>query len=200
MAKPLSPRGHDRQRLTRITSPACGGEPALGLRPEGRRAPIRREPGGGKRTCDGTRSPSPSLPRKRGREENAACAQPIKPRAARNSRMNEPAPWLKRLGAGLRRTASAIGGAIADLVEKRPLDAKTLEELEDVLIRADLGVGVAARIAAAVGEGRYDKMVAPEEVKRILAGEVEKMLAPVAQPLGIGPQKPFVILVVGVNG
>jgi fused signal recognition particle receptor len=114
--------------------------------------------------------------------------------------VNEPAPWLKRLGAGLRRTASAIGGAIADLVDKRPLDAKTLEELEDVLIRADLGVGVAARITAAVGEGRYDKMVAPEEVKRILAGEVEKMLAPVAQPLGIGPQKPFVILVVGVNG
>jgi len=113
--------------------------------------------------------------------------------------VNEPkTPWLARLSAGLKRTASALGGAIADLVTKRPLDAATIEELEDVLIRADLGV--AARIAAAVGEGRYEKTVAPEEVKRILAGEVEKVLAPVARPLVIGPQKPFVILVVGVNG
>jgi fused signal recognition particle receptor len=110
-------------------------------------------------------------------------------------------PWFARLSAGLKRTASAIGTAVTDLVTKRPLDATTIEELEDVLIRADLGVAVAARIAAAVAEGRYDKSVAPDEVKRILAGEVEKVLAPVAKPLDIatGP-KPFVILVVGVNG
>ncbi len=116
--------------------------------------------------------------------------------------MNEPkTPWLARLSAGLKRTASALGGAISDLVTKRPLDAATIEELEDVLIRADLGVAVAGRIAAAVAEGRYDKTVEPEEVKRILAGEVEKVLIPVAKPLEIAPQeKPFVILVVGVNG
>jgi len=116
--------------------------------------------------------------------------------------VNEPkTPWLARLSAGLRRTASALGGAISDLVTKRPLDAATIEELEDVLIRADLGVAVAGRIAAAVAEGRYDKTVEPDEVKRILAGEVEKVLSPVAKPLEIAPQeKPFVILVVGVNG
>ncbi len=115
--------------------------------------------------------------------------------------MNEPkTPWLARLSAGLKRTASALGGAISDLVTKRPLDAATIEELEDVLIRADLGVAVAGRIAAAVAEGRYDKTVEPEEVKRILAGEVEKVLGAVAKPLEIAPQDPFVILVVGVNG
>ncbi len=115
--------------------------------------------------------------------------------------MNEPkTPWLARLSAGLKRTASALGGAISDLVTKRPLDAATIEELEDVLIRADLGVEVAGRIAAAVAEGRYDKTVAPEEVKRILAGEVEKVLGAVAKPLEIAPRNPFVILVVGVNG
>ena len=115
--------------------------------------------------------------------------------------MNEPQkPWLARLSAGLKRTASAIGGAISDLVQKRPLDAATIEELEDVLIRADLGVAVAGRIAAAVAEGRYDKSVSPEEVRRILAAEVEKVLGPVAKPLEIKPAKPFVILVVGVNG
>jgi fused signal recognition particle receptor len=117
--------------------------------------------------------------------------------------MNEPkqAPWLARLSAGMRRTASALGGAIADLVTKRPLDAATVEELEDVLIRADLGVAVAGRIAAAVAAGRYDQTIAPEEVKRVLAREIEKVLIGVEKPLELAPyQKPFVILVVGVNG
>ncbi len=75
-----------------------------------------------------------------------------------------------------------------------------LDEIEEVLIRADLGVDVAAKIAAAVGEGRYDKEIAPDEVKAVLAAEVEKVLAPVAKPLAIGAVKPFVVLVVGVNG
>ena len=115
--------------------------------------------------------------------------------------MNEPkTPWFARLSAGLKRTASALGGAISDLVAKRPLDAATIEGLEEVLIRADLGVAVAARIAAAVAEDRYEKTVTPEEVKQILAGEVEKVLGAAAKPLEIAPKKPSVILVVGVNG
>ena len=68
---------------------------------------------------------------------------------------------------------------------KRKLDAAMLEELEEVLIRADLGVDVAARIAEAIGEGRYDKAISPDEVKAVLAAEVEKVLAPVAKPLAI---------------
>jgi fused signal recognition particle receptor len=108
--------------------------------------------------------------------------------------------WWQRLSGGLKRTSSSIGGAISELVSKRKLDAATIEELEELLIRADLGVDVARRIAAAVGEGRYDKAVSADEVKAILAAEVEKVLSPVAQPLVIGGAKPFVILVVGVNG
>jgi fused signal recognition particle receptor len=108
--------------------------------------------------------------------------------------------WWQRLSGGLKRSSSSIGGAISDLVSKRKLDAATIEELEELLIRADLGVDVAGRIAAAVGEGRYDKTVSADEVKAILAAEVEKVLAPVAQPLVIAGAKPFVILVVGVNG
>jgi fused signal recognition particle receptor len=108
--------------------------------------------------------------------------------------------WWQRLSGGLRRTSSSIGGAISDLVNKRKLDGAMLDELEDLLIRADLGVDVAARIAAAIAEGRYDKAVAPDEVKNILAAEVEKVLAPVTKPLVIGEPGPFVILVAGVNG
>ena len=109
--------------------------------------------------------------------------------------------WWQRLSGGLKRTSASIGSAISDLVSKRKLDAATIEELEELLIRADLGVDTAARIAAAIGEGRYDKQVSDTEVKAILAAEVEKVLAPVAKPLVIdAAAKPFVILVVGVNG
>src|ERR1700716_1523753 len=109
--------------------------------------------------------------------------------------------WWRRLTTGLRRTSASIGGAISDLVSKRKLDAGTIEELEELLIRADLGVATAAKVAAAVGVGRYDTAVTADEVKQILAAEVEKILAPVARPLVIDPAaRPFVILVVGVNG
>jgi fused signal recognition particle receptor len=109
--------------------------------------------------------------------------------------------WWRRLSDGLKRTSSTLSTAITDLVVKRKLDAAMLEEIEDALLRADLGVDAAARIAAAVGQGRYDKAIEPDEVKRILAAEVEKSLAPVAQPLRLdGQARPFVILVIGVNG
>jgi fused signal recognition particle receptor len=118
-----------------------------------------------------------------------------------NDSVNQKRSWWQRLSSGLKRTSASIGGAISDVVSKRKLDATTIDELEEVLIRADLGVGTAAKIAAAVGEGRYDKTVTADEVKQILASEVEKILAPVAQPLVIeSGARPFVILVVGVNG
>ena len=80
--------------------------------------------------------------------------------------------WWQRLSGGLKRTSSSIGGAISDLVSKRRLDAAMLEELEETLIRADLGVDVAAKISAAIGEGRYDKAIAPDEVKAVVAGSM----------------------------
>ncbi|MGD0641770.1 MAG: signal recognition particle-docking protein FtsY [Roseiarcus sp.] len=117
---------------------------------------------------------------------------------------SEPAPkrsWLARLTAGLSRSSSAISRGISDIFTKRKLDAGSLDDLEDVLIQADLGVGVATRIRQAVGSGRYDKAIEPDEVKAILAAEVERILAPVARPLAIdAAKKPFVVLVVGVNG
>ena len=109
--------------------------------------------------------------------------------------------WWARLHAGLSRSSHSIGEGLAAIFTKRSLDAAMLEELEDVLIRADLGVATSARIAHAVGDGRYDKDISVGEVKEILAAEVERVLTPYALPLEIDPdQKPFVILVVGVNG
>jgi fused signal recognition particle receptor len=116
-----------------------------------------------------------------------------------------PAParraWFARLRSGLSRSSASIGQGIVDIVSKRRLDAAALDDLEEVLIRADLGVAAAARIREAVARGRYDKTIEPQEVRAILAAEVERILAPVARPLVVDARKkPFVILVVGVNG
>jgi len=109
--------------------------------------------------------------------------------------------WWQRLTGGLKRSSAALGGALSDLVSKRKLDAETIADIEDVLIRADLGLETSRRIADALGEGRHDAAISADEIKAVVAAEVEKVLAPVAQPLAIDPaQKPFVILVVGVNG
>ena len=93
--------------------------------------------------------------------------------------------WWGRLSAGLRRTSASIGSAITDLVANRRLDAAMVEELEDALIRADLGLATAARITEAIAAGRYDKEIDADEVKGVLADEVEKVLIPVAQPLAV---------------
>lgn len=131
---------------------------------------------------------------------------PVSAAAALPQAVTAPAPaakvsWWKRLKAGLSRTSSQISTRITDLFTKRKLDHATLEDLEDVLIQADLGVDVAARITAAIGRGRFDKEIAPEEVKAILAAEIEAILTPVARPLTLDATKtPFVIMMVGVNG
>jgi fused signal recognition particle receptor len=108
---------------------------------------------------------------------------------------NEHQGWWQRLRGGLKRSSSAIG----DLLTKRKLDASSIEDLEAELIRADLGVEVAANIAETLSAGRHAKDISPDEIKAVLAAEVEKALAPVARPLKI-TARPFVMLVVGVNG
>ncbi len=108
--------------------------------------------------------------------------------------------WWARLTGGLKRTSASIGGALSDLVSKRKLDAAMLEEIEETLIRADLGVAVAARVSDALAQGRHNKDITPDEVKAVLAAEVERLLAPVARPLAVDGARPFVVLVIGVNG
>ncbi len=116
----------------------------------------------------------------------------------------EPAPqrsgWISRLTQGLSKSSKSITGSITAIFTKRKLDKDTLQELEDTLIQADLGIAVSERIIAAVSHGRYDKEIDPEEVKKILAEEVARVLKPVEVPFNFGSEKPFVILVVGVNG
>jgi fused signal recognition particle receptor len=115
-----------------------------------------------------------------------------------------PAPrlsWLQRLKGGLARSSNALSEGIASILTKRKLDAAALDELEDMLIRADFGPTTAASIVATLRSGRYDREIGDEEVKAVLAAEIAKALTPVARPLAIDEaNKPHVILVVGVNG
>jgi fused signal recognition particle receptor len=101
----------------------------------------------------------------------------------------------------LSKSSNALATGITSVFTKRKLDADTLQELEDILIQADLGIDMAERVTQAVAKGRYDKEIDPEEVKRILVQEVADVLRPVEIPFNFGEDvQPFVILVVGVNG
>jgi len=115
--------------------------------------------------------------------------------------MEPPPPtFMERLKAGLTKKGS-LSDSLVGLFTRRKLDADTLAELEEALIRADLGGAQAKAITAAIGKGRYDTDIADSELRALLAEEIEKILAPVQKPLvtGQGP-KPFVVLVAGVNG
>jgi fused signal recognition particle receptor len=109
--------------------------------------------------------------------------------------------WFRRLKDGLKRSSSVLSTGISDIFTKRKLDDDVVEELEELLITADLGVTTAARIAANIASTRYDKEISPEEISDALAEEVTAILEPVAKPFVLQENlKPHVVLVVGVNG
>ncbi len=109
--------------------------------------------------------------------------------------------WVQRLRDGLSRSSRELSSGIAGVFTKRKLDDETLEELEEVLIRADLGVETAMRVTGALSAGRFGRDVSDAEVRQVMADEVEKVLIPVARPLELDlAHKPHVVLVVGVNG
>jgi fused signal recognition particle receptor len=109
--------------------------------------------------------------------------------------------WFARLRAGLNRSSSRLKDNIAAILTKRRLDAEALEQLEEALITADLGVEAAADLVADLGRTRFGKEVTDQEVRGALAGSIAAILEPAARPLQLDPaHRPHVILVCGVNG
>lgn len=109
--------------------------------------------------------------------------------------------WWQRLKSGLARSSTGLSTGITDLFTKKKLDAATLDDFEDILIQADLGTHTATRITDVLSSGRFGKDLAADQVRQILADEVEATLKPVAKPLVIdSTKKPFVMLMIGVNG
>ena len=113
----------------------------------------------------------------------------------------EKRSWLSRLRGGLSKSTQRLTESITGIFTKKKLDQATLGELEDALIQADLGVSVAARLVEKLGRERFGKEVTDEEVRAAFAEDIAEILQPVAVPLAIdSARKPYVVLVVGVNG
>ena len=109
--------------------------------------------------------------------------------------------FFSRLKEGLSRSTQKLGDGLSAVVTRKRLDEAALEELEEVLIAADLGPAVAARVIASFRRSRFGRDVTDQEVKDALAEELTAILAPVAVPIELDPaHRPHVILVVGVNG
>src|SRR5262249_2037767 len=104
--------------------------------------------------------------------------------------------WLSRLRAGLAKSTKRVTESITSLFTKKKLDQQTLDELEDALIQADLGVSVAARLVAKLGKERFGKEVTNEEGRAAFADDIAEILQPGAVPPPIDrARKPHVVLV-----
>lgn len=109
--------------------------------------------------------------------------------------------FFAKLKTGLSKTSGKLGGGITDIFTKKKLDEDSLESLEELLIEADIGVTMAAELCASLGKKRFEKDLAPDQIRKFLADEVAAVLAPLAKPLQVDrTKKPDVIVMVGVNG
>jgi fused signal recognition particle receptor len=154
------------------------------------------------------KAPAKEVP-ERERRPKSAKAKPKppeeRPPAERKKRKASAAPeptrsWFAELRHGLSRTSNALSDNLASVLTKRKLDEETLDRLEEVLIKADLGVSMAARIRSVIAKGRYERGVTLEAVREVLAAEIASVLKPVALPFALSGARPHVVLVVGVNG
>ncbi len=111
------------------------------------------------------------------------------------------ASWLNKLGLGLKKSSARLTDGISGIFTKKRLDSQTLEELEELLISADMGVMTSAKIISSFGAKRQDKDISENEIRQLLAEEIEKIILPCEKALIIDKsQKPFVIMMIGVNG
>ena len=115
---------------------------------------------------------------------------------------SEEGGWFSRLSKGLSKSSNKLGQSITDVFTKRKLDQDALDELEEILILADMGPKTATKIVSEFAENRFDKEIEEDEIKNALSSSIATILTPVAKPLDIteADKKPFVMLVCGVNG
>lgn len=112
-----------------------------------------------------------------------------------------PKGWFARLRAGLSKSTTRLTDGISSIFTKAKLDADTLEELEELLITADLGVATATAVTDKLAKTRLNKDITAEEVRAVLGESVMEILAPLEKPFAVdSTHKPHVVLVVGVNG
>jgi fused signal recognition particle receptor len=133
--------------------------------------------------------------------EPAAVVPPPEPAPEAPADAEGMRGWFGRLRAGLSRSSARLNDGINTIFLRRRLDDTALGELEELLIASDMGIGVSGEVVEALRRTRFNQEVAPEEIRAALAEEVIRLVERVQRPLRVDPAKrPFVILVVGVNG
>jgi fused signal recognition particle receptor len=151
-------------------------------------APKPAPPPAGPAAAPGGKPPEELPPAERNKDKPKSLAEPQR-------------GWFDQLRSRLARTSNALSDNLASALTRRKLDEETLDQVEEVLIKADLGVAMAGRIRAAIAKGRYDKGLSPDAVREILAAEIATLLEPLQAPFDLAPgARPHVFLVVGVNG
>ena len=176
-----------------VPHPPAGEDGAVTPTPP---SPPEQEAGGERETAS-AEAETPSPARVTVKKAVEKKAEPVAPAPAPAPKT----PWFQRLTQGLSRSSRELRDSISGVFTRRKLDDDTLQDLEDVLIRADLGMETAIRVTDALASGRYGKDISDEEVRTVMAAEIEKVLTPVALPLELDlSHKPHVVLVVGVNG
>jgi fused signal recognition particle receptor len=115
--------------------------------------------------------------------------------------MSEKPGLFARLKAGLTRSAQRLTDGITSIVSKRKLDDASLNELEELLIGADLGLGLAQEMTATLRKTRFNQEVSSEEIRAALSESIVAALRPIEKPLVVdATHRPFIVLVIGVNG
>ena len=108
--------------------------------------------------------------------------------------------FFKRITAGLSKSTSLMTEQMSSLFNKRKLDNAALNDLEDILIQADLGLEASEKVISSLSKEKFDKEVNELEIKITLGEVISEILTPLESPLTLTNEKPQILLFVGVNG
>ena len=133
-------------------------------------------------------------------EDKIVAARLAEERAAAAKRLEEEGGFLERVSTGLKKSTTQMADNMASAFTKRKLDDDAIEELQDLLIAADLGVGPAMKVTDLLAKDRFDKQISPMEIKIALADVISDVLSPLERPIEIDESKLQILLFVGVNG
>ena len=133
-------------------------------------------------------------------DDKKTAARLAEEQAAAAKRLEEEGGFLERISTGLKKSTTQMADNMASAFTKRKLDDEAIEELQDLLIGADLGVGPAMKVTDLLAKDRFDKQVNPMEIKIALADVISDILSPLEKPIVIDDSKLQIMLFVGVNG
>ena len=134
-------------------------------------------------------------------EDQRIAAELAEKRAAEaQARIEAEGGFMERISKGLQKSTSRMTEQVSAVFTKRKLDDDALQDLEDILITSDFGVGPAAKVTALLAKDKFDKQVTDLEIKIALADVISEILTPLEKPLLLTGAKPEIILFVGVNG